>query len=115
MHSCTSAAFATRGWQVLLLFVGYGVYFASAEGTLKAWVASLVPPDRRGAAYGLFAAASGLLVLPASVIAGLLWDNYGPKPAFLLGTVFSTAALCVVALSPSLHRGVLPIHPSVSP
>lgn len=108
-------AFATRGWQVLLLFVGYGVYFASAEGTLKAWVASLVPPDRRGAAYGLFAAASGLLVLPASVIAGLLWDNYGPKPAFLLGTVFSTAALCVVALSPSLHRGVLPIHPSVSP
>lgn len=100
-------AFATRGWQVFLLFVAYGVYFASTEGTLKAWVASLVPEERRGAAYGIFAAANGLLILPASVLAGVLWDRYGPKPAFLLGTFFSAAALAVVLFSGQLRREAL--------
>lgn len=96
-------AFAGRGWQVFALFVGYGIYFASAEGTLKAWVAALVPPERRGAAYGVFAAASGLLVLPASVLAGWLWDHSGPRPAFLLGAGCAAVALAIVAFSPSLR------------
>ena len=96
-------AFATQSWQIISLFVAYGIYFAAAEGTLKAWVASLVPPDRRGAAYGLFAAASGLLVLPASVSAGWLWDRYGPKPAFLLGAVLASVALAVVSFAPALR------------
>lgn len=100
-------AFASQGWQILCLFVAYGIYFASAEGTLKAWVSSLVPPERRGAAYGLFAAASGLLVLPASVLAGWLWDRYGPKPAFLLGAIFSALALVIVVVSPSLRQRAL--------
>ncbi len=55
----------------------------------------------------MFAAANGLLILPASVLAGVLWDRYGPKPAFLMGTVFSTAALAVVLLSPQLRRKAL--------
>ena len=101
-------AFAGSVWQLWVLFVAYGVYYASSEGTLKAWVASLVPPERRGAAYGLFAVASGLLVLPASVIAGGLWDRYGPRPAFLFGAVLAAAALAVVAVAPSLRRRVAP-------
>lgn len=99
----TGFAYAGAGWQLWLLFVAYGLYYASAEGTLKAWVASLVPPDRRGAAYGMFAVATGLLVLPASVIAGALWDHYGPRPAFLFGAALATAAFAVVALAPSLR------------
>jgi MFS family permease len=102
----TGFAFAGSGWQLWLLFVAYGLYYASAEGTLKAWVASLVPADRRGAAYGLFAVATGLLVLPASVIAGALWDRYGPRPAFLFGAGLAAAALAVVALAPSLRARV---------
>ena len=45
-------AYADAAWQLWLLFIAYGLYFAAAEGTLKAWVSSLVPPERRGAAYG---------------------------------------------------------------
>lgn len=97
-------AFAGQAWQLWVLFLAYGIYYAAAEGTLKAWVASLVPPERRGAAYGLFAATSGLLVLPASVIAGLLWDRYGARPAFGLGAVLAAMAVAVVALSPSLRH-----------
>lgn len=96
-------AFAQRWWQVLGLFLAYGVYFASADGALKAWVVTLVPPARRGAAYGLLAAGGGMLVLPASVLAGWLWDRHGPAPAFLLGSAFATAALAVVLLAPGLR------------
>ncbi len=97
-------AFADRSWQLWALFLAYGIYYAAAEGTLKAWVASLVPPERRGAAYGLYAAASGLLVLPASVIAGTLWDRYGSRPAFGFGAALAALATAVVALSPSLRE-----------
>lgn len=102
-------AFAQTGWQVVGLFLVYGVYYASAEGTLKAWVMTMVPPERRGAAYGLLAAASGLLMLPASVLAGWLWDRYGPKPAFLLGAALSTVALGVIVLAPSLRSRALDV------
>jgi MFS family permease len=100
----TGFAFADHAWQLWVLFLAYGIYYAAAEGTLKAWVATLVPPERRGAAYGLYAAASGLLVLPASVLAGGLWDRYGPRPAFGLGAVLAALAVVVVAVSPSLRH-----------
>jgi MFS family permease len=106
VYAVVYAGFALAGsaWQLWALFLAYGVYYAAAEGTLKAWVATLVPPERRGAAYGLYAAASGLLVLPASVIAGVLWDRYGPGLAFGFGAVLAAAAVTVVALAPSLRH-----------
>jgi MFS family permease len=70
------------GWQVWALFGLYGVYYAATEGTAKALVADLVPPEQRGMAYGLYHAAVGLSALPASLIAGLLWQGVGPWPGF---------------------------------
>ncbi len=70
-------AVSQTGWQVWALFGLYGVYYAATEGTAKALVADLVPDAQRGTAYGLFNAAVGLTALPASVIAGLLWQGAG--------------------------------------
>ncbi|MFZ5821313.1 MAG: MFS transporter [Chloroflexota bacterium] len=75
-------AFSQTGWQVWALFGLYGVYYAATEGTAKALVADLVPDAQRGAAYGLFNAAIGLTALPASVIAGLLWQGAGAWTGF---------------------------------
>lgn len=75
-------AFSQAGWQVWALFGLYGVYYAATEGTAKALVADLVPDAQRGAAYGLFNAAVGLTALPASVIAGLLWQGLGAWAGF---------------------------------
>ncbi|MCG3206718.1 MAG: hypothetical protein FOGNACKC_00317 [Anaerolineae bacterium] len=75
-------AAAQTGWQVWLLFGVYGVFYAATEGTAKALVADLVPAEYRGTAYGLFHAGVGLAVLPASVVAGLLWQGLGPWPGF---------------------------------
>jgi MFS family permease len=97
-------AYAHEAWQLVALFLGYGVFYAAGDGVIKAWITTLVPPDRRGAAFGLNAAASGLLILPASVIAGALWDGSGPRAAFLFGAITAAVALAFVALAPPLHR-----------
>jgi MFS family permease len=106
VYALTYAGFAvsTRLWQLVGLFALYGIYYAAADGVIKAWIAGLVPKERQGAAYGLYAAASGLLVLPASVIAGALWDHVGPGWAFGFGAVVAALALIVILISPSLRR-----------
>jgi MFS family permease len=96
-------AFADSPWQLVVLYAAYGLYYAAGDGVVKAWIAFLVPPDRRGAAYGIYAAASGLLVLPASVIAGALWDHIGPTAAFGFGAAVATLALAVILISPDLR------------
>jgi MFS family permease len=84
-------ALSKTGWQVWTLFGLYGLYYAATEGTAKALIADLVPAERRGAAYGLFNAAVGLMALPASAIAGLLWqgafgwDGFGAAAPFFFG------------------------------
>jgi MFS family permease len=75
-------AFSATGWHIWALFGLYGVYYAATEGTAKALVADLVPDTQRGTAYGLFNAAIGLTALPASVIAGVLWQGLGAWAGF---------------------------------
>ncbi|MBS1903329.1 MAG: MFS transporter [Bacteroidetes bacterium] len=70
---------------VSLLFVLYGLYYGLTEGVEKAFVADLVPADRRGAAYGYFNMVIGLSALPASVGFGALWQVLGPAAAFSVG------------------------------
>jgi MFS family permease len=100
----TGFAFVDSAWGLVALFLGYGIFYAAADGVIKAWITSLVPVERRGQAFGLNAAASGLLLLPASVIAGALWDSNGPRSAFLFGAVAASVALLIVAVAPSLRR-----------
>jgi MFS family permease len=70
-------ALSRTGWQVWILFMLYGIYYAATEGVVKAMIADLVSPQQRGTAYGLYNAAVGLTALPASLIAGLLWQGMG--------------------------------------
>jgi MFS family permease len=84
-------ALSRSGWQVWTLFGLYGIYYAATEGSAKAFIADLVPAERRGTAYGLYNAAIGLMALPASAIAGLLWQGafgwhgLGAPAPFLFG------------------------------
>jgi MFS family permease len=86
-------AFSKTGWQVWALFGLYGLYYAATEGAARALVADLVPPAQRGGAYGLYNAAIGLTVLPASLIAGLLWQGIGGWTGFGPGAPFFFGAL----------------------
>jgi len=91
-------AASTSGWQIWALFGFYGIYYAATEGVAKALVADLVPPERRGTAFGIYNAAIGLTVFPASLIAGLLWQGagswhgLGPSAPFIFGAVLALLA-----------------------
>lgn len=80
------------GEQVWMLFGLYGIYYAMTEGTAKALVADFVPQHQRGTAYGLYNAAIGLSALPASLLAGALWQGVGKWPGFGPSAPFLTGA-----------------------
>jgi MFS family permease len=94
-------ALANAGWQSWLLMILYGVYYALAEGVARAYLADLVPAHQRGTAYGILHAAVGIMALPASVLAGILWQGvgawlgFGPSAPFFFG---AGLALCAVVL-----------------
>ncbi len=82
---------AGAGWQIWALYALYGIYYGLAYGTAKAMVADIVPERMRGTAYGTYNAVLGILDLPASVIAGVLWSGvggwqgFGPSAPFYFG------------------------------
>lgn len=84
-------------WQVALLWALYGLYYAMTEGAIKSLVADLVPSEQRGAGYGWLNGTIGLMALPASLIAGLLWQAVAPAAAFLFGALMAGIAMMLVA------------------
>jgi len=86
-------AMASELWQVWLLFACYGVYYGMVEGAARAFVADLVPEEKRGTAYGLYHGVVGLTLLPASLIAGWLWQAYSPAAPFFLGAGLAFLAM----------------------
>ncbi len=84
-----------------LVWVGivlWGLHMAMTQGLLAAMIADTAPTELRGTAYGFFNLASGLAMLIASGLAGLLWDNLGAAFTFIAGAIFSTAALALLLL-----------------
>lgn len=92
-------AFAGARWQAALLLLCFGLYHGIADGVERALVADMAPLQRRGTAYGLYHGAVGLAALPASLMAGFLWQ-ISPAAPFYLG-----AALTLVAMMGLLVLG----------
>ena len=79
-----------------LVLVGaalWGLHMGLTQGLLAAMVADATPDRIRGTAFGVFHMVTGLALLAASLIAGLLWDRYGPPATFYAGMGFATVAL----------------------
>lgn len=86
-------ALAVNIWAVGAGAALWGLHMGATQGILSALVADAAPADLRGAAFGVFNMASGIALLGASVIAGILWSSFGPAMTFYAGAIFSAAAL----------------------
>ncbi|MBA7667625.1 hypothetical protein ES703_75721 [subsurface metagenome] len=86
-------AVASEVWQVWLLFACYGIYYGIVEGVARAFVADLVTEEKRGTAYGLYHGVVGLTLLPASLIAGWLWQAISPAAPFYFGAGLAFIAM----------------------
>ncbi len=91
-------AFAQSPWQVWLLFACYGLYLGLSQGVLLALVADQVPATLRGTAFGLINLVTGVALLPASLLAGWLWQQVSPQATFLLGGGCAVAAALLLGL-----------------
>jgi len=81
-------------WSVVLTGVAlWGIHMGMTQGLLATMVAATAPADLRGTAYGFFNLISGLAMLLASVLAGLLWDHLGAAFTFYAGATF-----CILTL-----------------
>jgi MFS family permease len=84
---------ASGVWLAMAGIVLWGLYMGLTQGVLMAMVADTAPAAMRGTAFGVFNLVSGLALLSASAIAGLLWDTLGPRAPF-----FASAGLAAFAL-----------------
>jgi MFS family permease len=76
----------------------WGLHMGFTQGLFATLVADTSPPELRGTAYGFFNLFTGLAMLAASIIAGVLWDVSGPKGTFLAGAAFALFSFVGVAL-----------------
>jgi len=76
----------------------WGLHLGMTQGLLATMVAGAAPAHLRGTAFGFFNLASGIAMLIASVLAGLLWDQLGAATTFYAGAIFSLLAFMMLAL-----------------
>ena len=69
-------------WLLWPLFAFYGIFMAATEGAEKALVADIAPKEMLGTTYGWFNLTTGIMLLPALVIFGWLWQTISPEAAF---------------------------------
>ncbi len=91
--SCIGFVFVSELWFVWVLFALYGCFKAAVETVQRAYASEIVEEKVRGSALGAYNAVVGLALLPASVIAGLLWSTMGSAATFAFGAVMSFSAV----------------------
>jgi MFS family permease len=105
---CAGVVFA-RGLPVIaFLFVLYGVHKAALEPVQKAIVAELAPQPFRASVLGGFQMVIGLCALPASVLAGFLWDKAGRRVPFYLSLGLTGVAALLLLFVKEKRSSPLP-------
>jgi MFS family permease len=104
MLSCIVLAIANNYW---LLFSGialWGLHMGFSQGILASMVADTANESYRGTAFGVFNLVSGLGLLLASTIAGILWEYINPSATFVFGASVSIlSVVLIMRFSPRLN------------
>lgn len=80
------------------MFILYGIYIAMITGVERAFVAEISPKELKGTMLGLQSTVAGIALLPASLITGFLWDQFGSVVPFLFGAGMSFTAAIILLL-----------------
>jgi MFS family permease len=90
--------YATTIAGVMFGVILWGLHMGLTQGLLSAMVADTAPTDLRGTAFGVFNLVSGVVMLIASVLAGILWDASGSQATFMAGAAFTAAAMVLLSI-----------------
>ena len=98
----------------LFLFVLYGFYSALTDSSQKAMISDIVSKDLKGTGYGLYHAVLGITLLPASLIAGILYDKVNSDAPFYFGAVMALLATILMILFTITHRTKTKIQTTIT-
>ncbi len=93
-------AFSNTVWLAVAGTLLFGIHLGATQGLFATLIADVAPAAIRGTAFGLFHLVTGIAMLAASLLAGLLWDAFGPATTFL-----ASAAIVLAALPAVLRAG----------
>jgi MFS family permease len=93
--------FVTEKWEIIILFILFGLFYSIDEAQSKAFTTDL-ENERRATAIGVYNFVTGLIYLPASVIAGVLWF-YSPAYSFAFAAMAALVAIIVFISLKSLN------------
>lgn len=91
-------AFAWQQWMLLIAFILYGLYTAMVTGVERAFIAEISPANLKGTMLGLHSTIVGIALLPASLIAGILWNSLGSRAPFIFGAILSTLSAIILGI-----------------
>lgn len=95
---------ATDATVVLLGVALWGLHMGLTEGVFTAMIADAAPADLRGTAFGVFNLMRGVLLLMASIIAGILWEVSGPSATFITAAVLAAFSMLLLMTTRSMLR-----------
>ena len=83
---------------ILMLFALYGLYSAATDGIQKAFVSDMTDANKKGTALGIYNALLGITLLPASIIAGILYDRVNSSVPFFFGSAMAAIAFVLMII-----------------
>ncbi|MEM4335627.1 MAG: MFS transporter [Candidatus Anstonellales archaeon] len=86
-------AFSSEIWLSIIALIVYGIATAGSETLQRTLASQIVPKEKRTGGFATYQGITGLLVLPASLIAGFLWSAFSPTIAFVFSAACSLVAL----------------------
>lgn len=99
-------AFGEGLWAAFFGIAMWGLHMALTQGLLTKLIADRAPDDLRGSAFGFFNLATGVTLLIASVVAGLLWELAGSQATFLAGAAFALLAAFMLLSQSNQHKRI---------
>ncbi len=98
-------AIASDAKAIWILFGFYGLFMGLTEGIQKAFLATIIPPDFKATAFGIYNTVVGIAMFPASLIGGWLWDSISPSATFYFGAITAgISAILFVVFIASIKR-----------
>ncbi|MEL6496653.1 MAG: MFS transporter [Cyanobacteria bacterium J06623_7] len=97
-------ALAQTPWQIWTLFAFYGLHLGMSKGVLLAAIGDRIPSELRGTAFGAIALTTGIVLLPANLIAGLLWDNVNYRAPFIFGSGLAILAWLLLTVETQINE-----------
>ena len=89
---------------IVALFALYGLYSASTDGIQKAFISDLIDRNKKGTGLGIYNALLGITLLPASLIAGALYDKVNSSVPFYFGAAMASLALLMMIIFTVSHK-----------